>query len=242
MTDAAPTTNLTVGRQSNAAYRPREYLTEGEVERLVETARRRGRNGPGDAAAILVAYRHGLRAQELYQLRWSQIDLKHGRLHANRAKGGIESVHPLCGPELRALRPLQGSSPYVFVTEGGTPVMTAWCLRMVQRTGVAAKMRFAIHPHMLRHSTGYKLANDGHDTRSLAHYLGHRNLQSTARYTALATDRLRSSGRTRRAISPALYSRRRGTTGPADWWALLFLENSSAGLKERPPWPETGAT
>jgi type 1 fimbriae regulatory protein FimB/type 1 fimbriae regulatory protein FimE len=42
---------------------------------------------------------------------------------------------------------------------------------------------------MLRHSTGYKLANDGQDTRSLAHYLGHRNLQSTARYTALAPDR-----------------------------------------------------
>jgi type 1 fimbriae regulatory protein FimB/type 1 fimbriae regulatory protein FimE len=60
---------------------------------------------------------------------------------------------------------------------------------MVQRTGQAAKLPFQVHPHMLRHSTGYKLANDGHDTRSLAHYLGHRNLQSTARYTALALDR-----------------------------------------------------
>jgi type 1 fimbriae regulatory protein FimB/type 1 fimbriae regulatory protein FimE len=136
-----------------------------------------------------LAYRHGLRAQELCQLRWSQIDLRHGRLHVNRAKGGIESVHPLCGPELRALRPLQGSSPYIFTTEAGTPVTTAWFLRMVQRTGVAAKMPFPVHPHMLSHSTGYKLANDGHDTRSLAHYLGHRNLQSTARYTALAPGR-----------------------------------------------------
>jgi type 1 fimbriae regulatory protein FimB/type 1 fimbriae regulatory protein FimE len=190
MTDTAPTTAMrTLGRQPNAAYRPREYLTEGEVEKLVDAARKRGRNGARDAAAILLAYRHGLRAQELCQLRWSQIDLRHGRLHVNRAKGGQESVHPLCGPELRALRPLQGSSPYVFVTEAGTPVTTAWFLRMVQRTGVAAKMPFAIHPHMLRHSTGYKLANDGHDTRSLAHYLGHRNLQSTARYTALAPGR-----------------------------------------------------
>jgi len=58
-----------------------------------------------------------------------------------------------------------------------------------QGTGKAAKLSFPIHPHMLRHSTGYKLANQGEDTRSLAHYLGHRNLQSTARYTALATDR-----------------------------------------------------
>jgi integrase len=76
----------------------------------------------------------------------------------NRAKGGIESVHPLHGPELRALRPLQGSSPYVFVTEAGTPVTPAWFLRMVQRTGQAAKLPFQVHPHMLRHSTGYKLA------------------------------------------------------------------------------------
>jgi type 1 fimbriae regulatory protein FimB/type 1 fimbriae regulatory protein FimE len=170
----------------------REYLTEKEVDRLIEAAKRRGRNGARDAAAILLAYRHGLRAAELCALRWAQVDLRNGRLHVNRAKGGIESVHPLHGPELRALRPLQGSSPYVFITEAGTPVTTAWFLRMIQRTGKAAKLQFPIHPHMLRHSTGYKLANQGEDTRSLAHYLGHRNLQSTARYTALAPDRFKS--------------------------------------------------
>jgi integrase len=190
MSDLAPTImNRTLRRLPNAAYRPREYLTEAEVERLIEAARKRGRNGPRDAAAILLAYRHGLRAAELCALQWSQIDLRHGRLHVNRAKGGIEGVHPLRGPELRALRPLLGPSPYVFVTEAGTPVTTAWFLRMVQRAGKAAGLPFPVHPHMLRHSTGYKLANDGHDTRSLAHYLGHRNLQSTARYTALAPGR-----------------------------------------------------
>jgi type 1 fimbriae regulatory protein FimE len=192
MSDAAPiAANRTLRRLPNAAYRVREYLTEAEVERLIEAARRRGRNGPRDGAAILLAYRHGLRAAELCQLRWSQIDLRHGRLHVNRAKGGCASVHPLQGPELRALRPLQGGGPYVFVTEAGTPTTTAWFLRMIQRTGRAAKLPFPVHPHMLRHSTGYKLANDGADTRSLAHYLGHRSLQSTARYTALAPDRFK---------------------------------------------------
>jgi type 1 fimbriae regulatory protein FimE len=190
MSDAAPTTeNRTLRRLPNATYRQREYLTEAEVERLIEAARKRGRNGTRDGAAILLPYRHGLRAAELCQLRWSQIDLRQGRLHVNRAKGGCASVHPLHGPELRALRPLQGGRPYVFVTEAGTPVTTAWFLRMVQRTGVAAKLPFPVRPHMLRHSNGYKLANDGHDTRSLAHYLGHRNLQSTARYTSLAEGR-----------------------------------------------------
>src|ERR1700751_3197658 len=191
MTDTSSTTvNRTLPRRlPNSAYRVREYLTEKEVDRLIEAAKRRGRNGARDAAAILLAYRHGLRASELCSLKWSQIDLRNGRLHVNRAKGGIESVHPLHGPELRALRPLQGNSPYVFTTEAGTPVTPSWFLRMVQRTGKAAKHPFPIHPHMLRHSTGFKLASAGHDTRSLAHYLGHRNLQSTARYTALAEGR-----------------------------------------------------
>jgi len=92
-------------RLPNSAYRVRKYLTEKEVDRLIEAARKRGRNDLRDAAAILPAYRHGLRAQELCSLRWSQVDLRNGRLHVNRAKGGIESVHPLHGPELRALRP-----------------------------------------------------------------------------------------------------------------------------------------
>src|SRR5262245_6229942 len=123
MTDTRSTTvNRTLRRQPNSAYRVREYLTEKEVDRLIEAARKRGRNGARDAAAILLAHRHGLRVSELCALRWLQIDLQHGRLHVNRAKGGIESVHPLHGPELRALRPLQGSGPYVFVTEAGTPV------------------------------------------------------------------------------------------------------------------------
>jgi type 1 fimbriae regulatory protein FimE len=72
MSDVGPTTaNRTLPlRQPNVAYRQREYLTEKEVERLIEAARKRGRNGSRDAAAILLAYRHGLRAQEVCQLRW----------------------------------------------------------------------------------------------------------------------------------------------------------------------------
>ena len=119
----------------------------GAIDRSCTQARSQWREG---CCAILLAYRHGLRAAELCQLRWSQIDLRHGRLHVNRAKGGIESVHPLHGPELRALRPLRGASPYVFVTEAGTPATTAWFLRMVQRTGKAAKLPFPVHPHMLQ--------------------------------------------------------------------------------------------
>ena len=61
--------------------------------------------------------------------------------------------------------------------------------RLVQRLGEVAKMPFPIHPHMLRHACGFKLANDGVDTRALQHFLGHRNIMHTVRYTELRSDR-----------------------------------------------------
>jgi type 1 fimbriae regulatory protein FimB/type 1 fimbriae regulatory protein FimE len=95
--------NRTVPRRPlNSDVRPREYLTEKEIERLQETARKRSRYGHRDATMILIAYRHGLRASELCGLRWDQIDLNNGRLHVRRAKGGIDNVHPLSGREIRA--------------------------------------------------------------------------------------------------------------------------------------------
>ena len=62
---------------------------------------------------------------------------------------------------------------------------------LMVRLGKAAKMPLAIHPHMLRHACGFKLANDGHDTRALQHYLGHKNIQHTVRYTELNPDRFK---------------------------------------------------
>ncbi|SRR6266536_203250 len=59
------------------------------------------------------------------------------------------------------------------------------------RLGDRAGMPFLIHPHMLRHSCGFKYANEGKDTRSLQAYLGHRSIQSTVRYTAMAPTRFR---------------------------------------------------
>jgi integrase len=117
-----------------------------------------------------------------------------GRLHVRRAKGGIDNVHPLSGKEIRALRQLRREdmeSRYVFVTERGGPATTAGFLKIIARTGEAAKLPFPIHPHMLRHSTGYKLANDGHDTRA-QHYMGHKNIMHTVRYTEMAPNRFKN--------------------------------------------------
>ena len=177
---------------------PREYLTEREVERLMKAASG-NRWGHRDATAILIAYRHGLRASEVVALRWDDIELASGRMHARRAKGGAASVHPIGARESRALRKLQRdmiaagtmSSPYVFVSERGSPLSVAGYQRMVARAGEAARFGFLVHSHMLRHGCGYKLANDGQDTRAIQHYLGHRSIASTVRYTALAPDRFK---------------------------------------------------
>ena len=182
-------------RVPNRDRRSREHLTEREVELLMETAKGRGRYGHRDATLILLAYRHGLRVSELVALRWDQVDLTGGMLHVNRVKRGTASVHPLRGPELRALRKLEREGPthgaYVFASERGGPLSAAGFRKLLARTGEEAGLGFPVHPHMLRHGCGYKLANDGHDTRAIQHYLGHKNIQHTVRYTELSADRFK---------------------------------------------------
>lgn len=179
-------------RPRNAEVRTREYLTPDEVDALQKAARATGRYGHRDATLILIAYRHGLRVAELIALRWDQIDLKQGLIHVSRVKHGTDSVHPLRGPELRALRQLKRdypNSPYVFSTERKGPLTPSSVRHIVKRAGEKAALGLPVHPHMLRHACGYKLANDGHDTRAIQHYLGHRNITHTVRYTELAAGR-----------------------------------------------------
>ena len=73
----------------------------------------------------------------------------------------------------------------------GAPFTTAGFRKMVARLGLAAKFKFPVHPHMLRHACGFKLANKGVDTRALQHYLGHKSIQHTVRYTELSPDRFK---------------------------------------------------
>jgi integrase len=136
----------------------------------------------------------GLRACELVDLEWSQVDFKAAVLHVRRAKEGTPSTHPLRNSELRALKKLRRESPvssFVFVSERGSPFSTAGFAKMVERASAEAGFDFKAHPHMLRHACGFALANAGHDTRALQAYLGHRNIQHTVRYTELAPNRFK---------------------------------------------------
>jgi site-specific recombinase XerD len=181
-------------RVANAARRDREHLTEGEVELLYQAAKRYGRHGQRDALMIWMGYRHGLRVGELVALRWTaNIDFGSGTIRVDRLKNGVASVHPLGERELRGLRRLQKAQQgrYVFVNERGAPVTELGFRKTLARIAatVPALAALELHPHMLRHSCGYALANKGMDTRSLQHYLGHRCIDRTVLYTAMSATR-----------------------------------------------------
>jgi integrase len=171
-------------RPANAELRQREYLTPKD-----------GRYGHRDTTLILIAFRHGLRASEICDLEWSQVEFgRSASLHVRRAKNGKPSVHPLRGDEIRALRELQrqfSDSKHVFATERGGPFTPDAVNRLIKRIGERAGFDFLVHAHMLRHGCGYALANAGHDTRAIQDWLGHRSTQHTVRYTELAPTRFK---------------------------------------------------
>jgi len=191
----APSPSIPPRRTSNLDRRTREYLTPAEVEKLLQASAKVGRHGARDRTLILLAYRHGLRVSELVTLRWEQIDFKAGSMHVNRLKNGVASTHPIRGVELRALRELRRvypDLPYVFVTEREGPMTAATARKLITRAGELAKLPFPIHPHMLRHACGFKLASEGQDTRAIQQYLGHKNITHTVRYTELSPDRFKN--------------------------------------------------
>lgn len=173
--------------------RTREHLLPEEVEAMRSALKKtNGRHAHRDSTLILLIYRHGLRVSEASTLRWEQIDFSSGTIYVKRVKKGIPSVQPLYGDEIRSLRKLQRDyqkSPYVFQSSRLGPLARDTVSGIVERAGELAGLPFPVHAHMLRHGTGYYLANRGIDTRTIQSYLGHSNIQHTVRYTELASNR-----------------------------------------------------
>ena len=193
VTPASVNRAVALRRLSNKDMRPREYLTKPEIARIIKAAKN-NRHGLRDSTMILVGYTHGLRVSELIGLQWSDISFEDATLHIRRAKGGVTGSHPLRGDEKRALRALQrqAKGTWVFETERDGPFTTAGFASLIERAGEQAKIGFKVHPHMLRHSSGYAAINADVGVRDLQDFLGHKSINSTTRYAALASGRFKS--------------------------------------------------
>ena len=170
--------------------RPREYLYEHEVEALIDAAKKTDYS-VRNQTLIMLCYRHGLRSTEACNMQWSQIDFENYRIHVNRIKNSDSSVQPLRDREIVLLRRLfkerKGDQQFLFMTRFGTKFNNALFNKLMFKLGVDAGLLIPkIHPHMLRHSTGYKLANEGFDLRIIQDYLGHKNINNTVLYTKLS--------------------------------------------------------
>ena len=181
----------TLDRPADGHERGRDFLGQAEIDRLLKAAKR-GRHGVRDHLLLLLMFRHGLRVSEAVVLRRSDVDLDQARLWISRLKNGLSVEQPIAEDELRAIRRWlalrEDTLPWLFVSERKQPLTRQAVNYIVARAGKQAKLGH-VHPHMLRHSCGFALANKGHDLRLIQDYLGHRDPRHTAHYTRTAAGR-----------------------------------------------------
>lgn len=181
-------------KKKKVTRRSRDHVLPKDMDRVLKAAlasatdRGTGRHGLRNYTLMLLCFRHGLRISELKQFRWRQVDLKRKVLRVTRIMNGINSVQPLRGLELVALRKLKRKypdGPYLFVKSRGKTMSSRTISRIVAEAGVRARLKYHLSPGMLRRGCGYALANAGHSMVALQHYLGHRNIRHTQRYMTL---------------------------------------------------------
>ncbi|MGO9155822.1 tyrosine-type recombinase/integrase [Mycobacterium sp.] len=182
-------------RPTNEQARSREWLEIQEIERLMTAAAKLGRHGHRDRTMILMAFRHGLRVAELVDLQWTDVNFAERKIFIRRLKGSNDSMHHLERDEIAALRRLGGDqSGFIFLAEGGGPMCSSGFFKVIRRAGLEAGLPLKLHPHMLRHSCGYALANKNVNLRFIQDWLGHRSIANTVKYTALSPLRYAKAG------------------------------------------------
>lgn len=177
---------LPPNKPKNLDARPREFLLPAEVKRLKAAAADSTRHGFRDWLIITMIYRHAFRVSELTSLRWSQIDFHKRKMKVDRIKNGESSIHYLEDDEIEALQTLKENYPpseFVFNSQRQGPLTARTVHYIIAKAGEYAGLELTVHPHMLRHSKGFQLANRGEDTRTIQAYFGHKNIQHTAMYT-----------------------------------------------------------
>jgi site-specific recombinase XerD len=173
---------------TDAHERSKDFLDPSEIDRLLAAAKD-NRHGIRDSLLVLMMYRHGLRVSEAIKLKRDAINMKQSSLWVKRIKNSLSTQQPIAGDELRAIKRYLATRtdrlPWLFVSERGTEMTRQAVNYIVKAAGERAGLGH-VHPHMLRHSCGYYLANRGTDFRATQDYLGHRDPKHTVRYTRVA--------------------------------------------------------
>ena len=175
-------------RATDGHERAKDFLTAAELALLMEAAKA-GRHGTRDYLLLLMTFRHGLRVSEAINLRLDELDLDRSMMWVHRLKGGLSVQQPIAGDELRAIRRYlairKNGLPWLFLSERSQPLTRQAVSYLVALASQRAGLQ-GVHPHTLRHSCGYYLANKGHDLRLIQDYLGHRDPKHTVHYTRTA--------------------------------------------------------
>ncbi|HGY4933620.1 TPA: tyrosine-type DNA invertase [Klebsiella aerogenes] len=177
--------------KNNSDIKKRNFLTQNEIESLLNAANS-GPHAARNYCLTLLCFIHGFRASEICRLRISDIDLRSKCIYIHRLKKGFSTTHPLLNKEIQALKSWldirdeypQSTSEWLFLSRKGNPLSRQQFYQIISASGDQAGLPLEIHPHMLRHSCGFALANMGIDTRLIQDYLGHRNIRHTVWYTA----------------------------------------------------------
>ncbi len=176
---------------TNDHERSKNFLSNAEVKELI-VASKQSRYPIRNSLILLMMFRHGLRVSEAINLRVADVNLKESRLWIERLKNGLSVEHPILGDELRAikryLRSRNDHLPWLFVNERNLP-LTRQAVNYIIKTAADKTSLKNIHPHTLRHSCGYYLANKGYDLRLIQDYLGHRDPKHTVNYTRVVSSR-----------------------------------------------------
>lgn len=177
--------------KNNADNKKRNFLTQNEIESLLKAANT-GPHAARNYCLTLLCFIHGFRASEICRLQISDIDIKSRCIYIYRLKKGFSTTHPLLREEIQALKNWltirtdypHANSEWLFLSRKGNPLSRQQFYQIISASGDHAGLPLEIHPHMLRHSCGFALANMGIDTRLIQDYLGHRNIRHTVWYTA----------------------------------------------------------
>jgi integrase/recombinase XerD len=174
---------------------PPEVLTAEEVRALMRAASPRSSSGIRGRAIIVVLWRAGLRVNEALQLYPRDVDFGSGAVNVRRGKGSRQRIVGLDPAALAVLQlwearrrklGLTGRDP-LFATYSrgqsfGRPVKDTYVRQLLQKLATRAGIEKRVHPHGLRHTHAFELAQEGVPMHVIRRQLGHSNLATTARY------------------------------------------------------------